>query len=103
MKLRDHPRITYKGFCSWPPLWVWRGGKKYTHAVGDVGVLKHVMLSNSDPCDRCLLIMEHDGQEYMGNLLFDDSAFCREIYEMLVKHCGRPIQEIGEIDLSYPV
>jgi hypothetical protein len=100
MKLRDHPDISYRGFPTWPPMWVWRGGNKYTHAVGEVGVLKQVIHPNAHPSDRCVLIMEHDGQEYMGTVLFDDSVFCGEIYRVLVEHLGRPIQQLGEIDLS---
>jgi hypothetical protein len=43
--------------------------------------------------------MEHAGAEYMGELLINDAAFCREIYEVLLRHCGKTIQEIGDIDL----
>jgi hypothetical protein len=102
MKLRDHPRLSYKGFRSWPPMWAWRGGNKYTHAVGEVGVLKQVIAPTMDPWDRCFLIMEHDDQEYRGTLLVEDSRLCREVYKVLVEHCGEPIQQIAEIDLPYP-
>ena len=43
--------------------------------------------------------MKHAGAEYMGELLISDAAFCSEIYEVLLRHCGKTIQEIGEIDL----
>jgi hypothetical protein len=36
----------------------------------------------------------------MGDLYMSDHAFCMQIYEMLVRHCGKTIQEIGDIDLS---
>ena len=55
-----------------------------------------------DPWDRCFLIMEHDDQEYIGILLIEESRLCHEVYNVLVEHCGEPIQQIGEIDLSYP-
>lgn len=80
-------------------MWAWRGGNKYTHAVGEVGVLKQVIPATMDPWDRCFLIMEYDGQEYMGILLVEDSRLCREVFEVLVEHCGEPIQQIAEIDL----
>ena|ERR671914_213338 len=102
MKLRDHPRISYKGFLSWPPAWIWRGGDKYSEATGEVGVLKDVMLSRIEPCESCFLIIEHEGQEYVGTLLFEDSLFCREICRLLIEHCGEPIHQIGEINISYP-
>ena len=41
------------------------------------------------------------GAEYIGCLLFENSAFCRKIYEILREYCGNPINEIGDIELSY--
>ena len=43
--------------------------------------------------------MVHAGAEYIGDLLVSDDAFCTQIYEMLLGHCGKTIQEIGDIDL----
>jgi hypothetical protein len=37
----------------------------------------------------------------MGTLLFDDPQFCRQTQTLLQQHCGKPIQQIGKIDLSY--
>jgi hypothetical protein len=44
--------------------------------------------------------MEHAGAEYMGELVISDAAFCLEIYAVLLRHCGKTIQEIGDMDLS---
>jgi len=68
--------------------------------MGDVGILKDVILSRVEPYDHCFLIMEHEGQEYVGTLLFEDPLFCREIYKLLVEHCGKPIQQIADMDLN---
>jgi hypothetical protein len=46
--------------------------------------------------------MEHAGSDYMGTLVVSDAAFCSEIYAGLLRHCGKTIQEIGDIDLSDP-
>jgi hypothetical protein len=100
MRLRDDPRISYKGFSSWPPAWVWRGGNRYSQPTGEVGVLKDVKLSSIEPCESCFLIIEHEGQEYVGAVLFEDPLFCRAIYDVLLRHCSRPIREVGDIDLS---
>jgi hypothetical protein len=32
--------------------------------------------------------------------LFENSAFCRKISEILREYCGKPIHEIGDIELS---
>jgi hypothetical protein len=45
--------------------------------------------------------MEHCGAEYVGALLLNDPAFCQEIFEELIQHRGKTIQEIGDIDLTY--
>ena len=97
--LRDHPLLTYRNARSWPPAWLYCGGFDNTHPQGEVGILKTVFVSAVKPSTRCFLIMEHAGAEYMGELLISDAAFCSEIYEVLLRHCGKTIQEIGEIDL----
>ena len=100
MKLRDHPGISYHGFSTWPPAWVWRGGNHYSEPTGEVGVLTGVKLSTLEPCETCFLIIEHEGQEYVGALLFEDPLFCRQVFKLLNEHSGEPIQQISDIDLS---
>ena len=99
MLFRDHPLFTYKNSRSWPPDWLYCSGFDNTHPQGEVGILKNVFVSSVKPSNRCFLIMEHAGAEYIGDLLVSDSAFCTQIYEMLLGHCGKTIQEIGDIDL----
>jgi hypothetical protein len=99
MLFRDHPLFTYKSSRSWPPDWLYCGGFDNTHPQGEVGILKNVFVSSVKPSNRCFLIMEHAGAEYIGDLLVSDDAFCTQIYEMLLGHCGKTIQEIGDIDL----
>ena len=101
MKLRDHPLVSYREVPSWPPIWLWRGGKKVPRPYGEVGILKEVTLSTVQPCSMCFLIIEHQGAEYLGILKFSDSALCRTIHDVLVRHCSRSIREIGDIDLSH--
>jgi hypothetical protein len=48
----------------------------------------------------CFLIIEHAGAEYMDELFINDATFCSEIYKVLLRHCSKTIQEIGDIDLS---
>ena len=101
MKLRDHPLLSCKGVSSWPPKWLWGGGRRYVLARGEVGVLKDAMLSSIEPYEKCFLIMEHEGRQYIGTLMLGDFSFCWEIYTHLIKNRGKTIREIGEIDLSY--
>jgi hypothetical protein len=101
MKLRDHPLLSYKGISSWPPTWLWGGGDRYVHAIGEMGVLKDVFLCSVEPYEKCFLIMEHEGRKYIGTLLLRDPTFCEEIYAVLIERRGTAIQEIGEIELDY--
>src|SRR4030095_1634927 len=100
MLLRDHPLLTYQNSRSWLPTWVYCGGLDNTHPRGEVGILKNVFVSSVHPSTRCYLIMEHAGGEYMGDLSISDVAFCVQIYAMLLRHCGKTIREIGDIDIS---
>ena len=95
MKFRDHPLLSYR----WPPTWLWGGGGKYVHVIGEVGVLKDVMVSSTEPGEKCFLIMEHEGRKYMGTLLVEDPSFCQQIYTILIEQRGKPIKDIGEIHL----
>jgi hypothetical protein len=101
MLFRDHPLMVYKGNRSWPPAWLWTAGYDTTHPTGEVGILKAVLRSHIEPHDRCFLVMEHCGAEYVGALLLSDPSFCQEIFEVLSGHVGKTIQEIGDIDLSH--
>src|SRR4029453_11069636 len=79
MKLRNHPLMSCVGLRNWPPAWLWRNGSEDTRPAGEVGFLRHVILSDIDPPKRCFLVMEHMGAEYIGCLSFENSAFCSEI------------------------
>jgi hypothetical protein len=103
MLLRDHPLLTYKRSRSWPPTWLWRGGNETSNPKGEVGILKDVIPSAIEPYDRCFLIMEHRGAEYIGALLLSDTSFCQEIFGVLVQNRGKPIQEIGSVNLRHTV
>jgi hypothetical protein len=45
--------------------------------------------------------MEFEGERYMGALLFDDVAFCWQIYDFLRQHLGQSIKEIGDMDVGF--
>lgn len=98
MKLRGYPLISHNGTPSWPPAWWWTGPGNNRYPRGEVGILKQVLPCSIKAADRCYLIMEHEGAEYLGILVFQDYAVCQQVYSLLLRYCGRPIQEIGEID-----
>jgi hypothetical protein len=103
MELRSHPLMSYQSIRNWPPLWIWTGGTQNKQAEGEVGILKSVVLVGTEPFNKCYLIIEHDGEQYVGCLLFGNSSFCRQVYRVLDENCGVSLQHIGGIDVNYSV
>lgn len=75
-------------------------GKENRAVAGEAGVLKEVKRSSMGGRDRLFLVIEQDGNTYMGCLSFDDGAFCHQVERLLTALDGRPISEIGSINLS---
>lgn len=100
MKLRNHRLASYDGIRTWPPTWWWRGGEDNKQPVGEIGVLKEVIACSIKPANRCYLIMEYEGAEYMGVLRFDSYSFCQRVYDLLLQHCGDTMKQIGAIELD---
>lgn len=94
--LRDHPSMIRRGIRNWPPVWT-NGAKEAKKVTGEVGVLRYIHAN--DVSNRCFLIAENDRQLYTGTLIFDDVKFCRQVVAMLRQHVGRPIKEIGDLDV----
>jgi hypothetical protein len=78
---------------NWPPAWTWTGGPENSHPRGKIGILWEVMPSKILPVKGCFLYIEHEGSEYIGCLLFNDTAFCNQIIKLLQGCCNRPIPD----------
>ena len=100
MLLRDHPLMMYRGCSNWPPVWSCTDGHNQ-RPKGEVGTLKEILRTDTQPPNRCFLLISHQGSAYLGCLLFDDPAFCKQITQLLRSCCNRPISEIGSLDLSH--
>ena len=64
-------------------------------------MLREVIPSQIDPRTRIFLVMEFEGNSYMGTLLFGDAAFGWHITEVLRGQLGKLMKEIGDLELSY--
>jgi hypothetical protein len=98
--LRDHPLMQYRGARNWPPVWTQAGTNGKKTATGEVGRLKQVN-GDSRSNKRCFLVTEHEGERYIGALLFDDAIFCWLISRVLKSHIGWSVKELGDLDLSF--
>jgi len=99
MLLRDHPLMMYRRRPNWPPVWFCTDGYDQ-RPKGEVGTLKAILRSDTQPPNRCFLLISHEDSEYLGCLLFDDRAFCHQVMELLKGHCNHSIAEIGSLDIS---
>ena len=50
-------------------------------------------------CTLCYLVIAHDGEHFVGPLLFDDPEFGKKIAGLLQANIGRSLKEIGDFDL----
>jgi hypothetical protein len=73
------------------------------HPKGEIGTLRELRLPPIQlrPLDRVFLVIEFEGSFYMGSLLFEDPTFCLQVERLLRAHCGRSIESIGSLDVSY--
>ena len=87
-------------------MWTGKGDQK--HPIGEVGLLTEVHIAIADPrtlednkpYNRIYLFTDYRDSGYIGCLLFDDAAACRQIGEILLKQIGKSIEEIARIDLN---
>ena len=72
--------------------------RKVSHVPvsGEVGVLNDIRLSTVTGT-RCIIVMEHLGTSYFGELSFD--TLCRRVANFLNAHCGESIAQIADLDI----
>ncbi|MGH7874252.1 MAG: hypothetical protein ACREQO_18835 [Candidatus Binatia bacterium] len=100
MELRNHVRMTSLGRPNWPPEWRGPYGPNNPLPTGEVGTLVAVRPSSSSMrTPHCIVIIQWKDQEYLASLYFDDEDFCQEIVRLLQSCLGRPIVEIGSLDI----
>ena len=100
MKLRRHPEMSFRGVTNWPPVWLHASADGQMRLNGEIGVLKYVHASDGIS-NKFYLVMEHEGTQYVGCLIFNDLTFCYELAKLLRQYQGRPIKEIGDLDVGH--
>jgi len=92
--------MSYWTVPNWPPVWTLARNSSVRTLRGEVGVLTQV-LSNSEMSRKCYLVIDFEGERYVGTLLCDDPAFNLQIPRILENYLGRPIKEIGDLDVGH--
>ena len=106
MQLRDCPLMSHRGTPNGPPTWNKTSGGSRAGANeilrGEIGTLQQVRLSKIEPYNRCYLLIEFRRMTYVGDLVFDDAMFCRQLCEFLQNHhLGKSIKEIGDLEVGW--
>jgi hypothetical protein len=92
--------MKYRGVSNWPPTWAaLHQSAEHRSLRGEIGILKYALWHEKLP-GKCFLIIEHEMAGYMGCLIFDDTAFCRQIHALLQRHINRSISDIGALNLT---
>ena len=50
--------------------------------------------------DILFIAIDYQDRRYMGAMLLDSPALCRQIYLLLQSHIGVSIKEIGDLELE---
>jgi hypothetical protein len=79
-------------------MWVPANRENTLRLSGEVGILVQVFASKQIH-DKCFLVIDHNGQRYVGTLMFDDPSFCVQIVHVLRSRTGHSIQEIGDVEV----
>jgi hypothetical protein len=102
MKLRDHPLMSCHGVSNWPPVWTQASTRTKPKIIRDeVGTLRYIHAYDNPASNKCYLVIEYEGDNYLGALLFGDATFCHQITALLRQHIGRRIEEIGDLDVGF--
>ena len=99
MKLRDHPGMSYYGIPNWPPVWTKKEDGGVGKVRGEVGKLEYVF-ANERISNKCFLIIRHEGERYVGALIFNERSICQQMTGLLRQQIGRPIHDIGNLEVS---
>jgi hypothetical protein len=92
--------MSYHGTSNWPPVWVHMRKVPTDKVIGEVGILIDSIWHSELPT-RLFLRMNLGEEPYLGALIFGGSGFCWQVHGILQQNLGRPIKEIGDLDLSH--
>src|ERR1043166_1553550 len=100
VKLRHHPLVYYSGLPSWPPLWVRTDDiSKRPIQSDEIGTLAQVRFDDFSSC-KIMLRMQEGETQYAAVLMFDDQEFCVRVYQAVKYLVGKPVKELGEIEIE---
>jgi len=92
--------MTCLGYPNWPPEWKGPYGPDNPLPRGEEGILIRVELTYGTlRIPHCIAVIQWNDQEYFASLYFDEEDFLKEFVSLLRSCLGRPIAEIGSLDI----
>ena len=92
--------MSYHGIPSWPPVWIKKEEDGVRTLRGEVGRLEYVF-ANERISNKLFLVIRHEGERYVGCLIFNERSVCELMAQLLRVQTGKLITEIGELDVSH--
>jgi len=92
--------MRYGRIPNWPPVWTQNQASGVRRMDGEIGVLRYVH-ARIGPSNTCFLVIDYQSERFVGTLLFSDRTFCAQISDLLRGNIGRPIKEIGDLDVTH--
>jgi hypothetical protein len=87
--------LKWRELSVWPPEW-WISDQ----GAGEEGVLEEVQLCQ-DTSPVCIsVVASYLGDSRKGVILLEDLAHLRTLYNLLRANIGRPLTEIGNLELN---
>jgi hypothetical protein len=87
--------LKWKGLAMWPPEWM-----VSDQGVGEEGLLQEVYLRSDLNPQLISVVANHLGDIRRGIMVLEDPSHLNIVYDMLKQHIGRPLTEIGNVEIT---
>ena len=92
MRIRN---LKWKEIPMWPPEWTIS-----EYEAGEKGILEYVQL-REDATSRLISVeANHLGEVRRGIILLEDPAHLEKVYRKLQENLGKPLTEIGDLEIE---
>jgi hypothetical protein len=86
--------LKWRGLPMWPPEWT-----ICDQGLGEAGLLEQVSLRHDLNQKLIILVANHLGDIRKGIMVLEDPALLEAVYGKLKQHVGRPLSEIGDLEI----
>ena len=87
--------LEWRGLPMWPPEWTIS-----EQELSEAGVLEDVHLRQDLKPKLIIIVAKHLGDIRKGIMVLEDPALFEIVYAKLKQHVGRPLTEIGDLEIS---